>query len=136
VTSNALDAAAIAILFSTFFAAHTSGISCRQPPRSCACAVTVVAVLPIRHESLFIAVLGLLGARDAGAAVDGREPSDSSVRVLADAERGLAWVRLAKEVADFTVLIILTAIIVGLGDEVPASQLSSRWVMPNSPSSR
>jgi hypothetical protein len=62
-TANAMDAAAIAILFATFFAAHalwqlipaivTFGLLG---------VVTILAVLlSIRRESLFIAVLGLLG---------------------------------------------------------------------------
>jgi predicted membrane protein DUF2339 len=63
VTANALDAAAIAILFSTFFAAHALW---NLIPASVAFAllalVTAVAVLlSIRRDSLFIAVLGLLG---------------------------------------------------------------------------
>ena len=63
VTANAMDAAAIAILFSTFFAAHALW---NLIPAAVAFAllalVTAVAVLlSIRRESLFIAVLGLLG---------------------------------------------------------------------------
>ena len=63
VTANAMDAAAIAILFSTFFAAHALW---NLIPAAAAFAllalVTAVAVLlSIRRESLFIAVLGLLG---------------------------------------------------------------------------
>lgn len=66
VTANALDAAAIAILFSTFFAAHALW----DPPVIASSLatfvlmgmVTAIAVLlSIWHESLFIAVLGLLG---------------------------------------------------------------------------
>ena len=63
VTANALDAAAIAILFATFFAAHALW---NLIPADAAFAllalVTGVAVLlSIRRDSLFIAVLGLLG---------------------------------------------------------------------------
>ena len=62
-TANALDAAAIAILFSTFFAAHALW---NLIPSAVAFillgVVTAIAVLlSIRRESLFIAVLGLLG---------------------------------------------------------------------------
>ena len=62
-TANALDAAAIAILFSTFFAAHELW---HLIPSSVTFillgVVTALAVLlSIRRESLFIAVLGLLG---------------------------------------------------------------------------
>ena len=61
--ANAMDAAAIAILFATFFAAHSLW---NLIPASVAfgllALVTLTAVLlSIRHESLFIAVLGLLG---------------------------------------------------------------------------
>jgi len=63
VTANALDAAAIAILFSTFFSAHALW---NLIPTAAAfgllALVTAVAVLlSIRRDSLFIAVLGLLG---------------------------------------------------------------------------
>jgi uncharacterized membrane protein len=63
VTANALDAAAIAILFATFFAAHSLW---DLIPGTLTFAllgvVTALAVLlSIRRESLFIAVLGLLG---------------------------------------------------------------------------
>ena len=62
-TANAMDASAIAILFATFFAAHALW---NLIPGIVAFAllalVTAVAVaLSIRRESLFIAVLGLLG---------------------------------------------------------------------------
>ena len=63
VTANALDAAAIAILFATFFAAH---VLWNLIPSVAAfvllAVVTATAVLlSIRRDSLFIAVLGLLG---------------------------------------------------------------------------
>jgi len=63
VTANALDAAAIAILFSTFFAAHALWDLIPTTPTFLLLAlVTAVAVLlSIRRESMFIAVLGLLG---------------------------------------------------------------------------
>jgi uncharacterized membrane protein len=63
VTANALDAAAIAILFSTFFAAHALwGLIPASVTFALLALVTAVAVLlSIRRESLFIAVLGLLG---------------------------------------------------------------------------
>ena len=61
--ANALDAAAIAILFATFFSAHALW---NLIPALVAfvllAAVTAIAVLlSLRRESLFIAVLGLLG---------------------------------------------------------------------------
>jgi uncharacterized membrane protein len=62
-TANALDAAAVAILFATFFAAHALWHLIPAPVTFGLLAlVTAVAVLlSIRRQSLFIAVLGLLG---------------------------------------------------------------------------
>ena len=62
-TANALDAAAIAILFATFFAAHALwSLIPAAVAFALLAAVTALAVLlSIRRESLFIAVLGLLG---------------------------------------------------------------------------
>ena len=63
VTANALDAAAVAILFSTFFAAHALwNLIPAAVTFGLLIVVTALAVvLSIRRESLFIAVLGLLG---------------------------------------------------------------------------
>jgi uncharacterized membrane protein len=63
VTANALDAAAIAILFSTFFAAHSLwNLIPGVVAFGLLALVTALAVaLAIRRESVFIAVLGLLG---------------------------------------------------------------------------
>jgi uncharacterized membrane protein len=63
VTANAMDAAAVAILFATFFAAHALWDLIPTFATFVLLAiVTVVAVLlSIRRDSLFIAVLGLLG---------------------------------------------------------------------------
>jgi uncharacterized membrane protein len=62
-TANALDASAIAILFATFFSAHALWhLIGAVVAFGLLALVTVVAVtLSIRRESLFIAVLGLLG---------------------------------------------------------------------------
>ena len=62
-TANALDAAAIAILFSTFFAAHALwNLIPSLVTFVLLGVVTALAVLlSLRRESLFIAVLGLLG---------------------------------------------------------------------------
>jgi Predicted membrane protein (DUF2339) len=63
VTANALDAAAIAILFSTFFAAHAlwNLIPALVTFALLAMVTALAVLLSIRRESLFIAVLGLLG---------------------------------------------------------------------------
>ena len=62
-TANAMDAAAIAILFATFFAAHSLwNLISGTTAFGLLALVTLVAVLlSIRRDSLFIAVLGLLG---------------------------------------------------------------------------
>lgn len=62
-TANALDAAAIAILFATFFSAHALwGLISATVAFGLLALVTVTAVLlSVRHESLFIAMLGLVG---------------------------------------------------------------------------
>ena len=63
VTANALDAAAIAILFATFFAAHAlwNLIPSLAAFVLLAMVTATAVLLSIRRESLFIAVLGLLG---------------------------------------------------------------------------
>ena len=63
ITANALDAAAIAVLFSTFFAAHAlwNLIPSIAAFLLLALVTAVAVLLSIRRESLFIAVLGLLG---------------------------------------------------------------------------
>ncbi len=62
-TANALDAAAIAILFATFFAAHAlwNLIPATATFVLLAIVTAIAVLLSIRRESLFIAVLGLLG---------------------------------------------------------------------------
>ena len=62
-TANAMDAAAIAVLFATFFAAHALwNLIPAVVTFGLLGVVTALAVLlSIRRESLFIAVLGLLG---------------------------------------------------------------------------
>ncbi len=63
VTANAMDGAAIAILFATFFAARSQWnlISAGTAFGLLALVTLVAVLLSIRRDSLFIAVLGLLG---------------------------------------------------------------------------
>ncbi len=63
VTANALDAAAIAILFSTIFAANALWHLLGQLPTfGLMVLITAVAVLlSLRHDSAFVALLGLVG---------------------------------------------------------------------------
>ena len=95
VTANALDAASIAILFATFFAAHalwdlipttwTFGLLVL---------VTALAVmLSIRHDSRFIAVLGLLGGFATPALLStGQNRPVPLFTYLLLLNAGLAWV--------------------------------------------
>jgi uncharacterized membrane protein len=63
VTANALDAAAIAVLFSTFYAAHALWDLIPALPTFgfLALVAALAVILSIRRDSQFIAVLGLLG---------------------------------------------------------------------------
>ncbi len=63
VTANALDAAGLAILFATLFAAHARWgiLGLVATFVSLAAVATLAVVLAVRHDSTFIAILGLLG---------------------------------------------------------------------------
>jgi Predicted membrane protein (DUF2339) len=94
-TANALDGAAIAILFATFFAAHSLWNLISAPATFILLAiVTAVAVLlSIRRESLFIAVLGLLGGFATPALVStGENRPIPLFAYLLLLNVGLAWV--------------------------------------------
>jgi predicted membrane protein DUF2339 len=110
VTANALDAAAIAILFSTFFAAHAQW---NLIPASVTFAllaiVTALAVLlSIRRESLFIAVLGLLGGFSTPALLStGENRPIPLFAYLLLLNIGLSWVAYRKRWPVLTVLTLL-----------------------------
>ena len=113
-TANALDAAAIAILFSTFFAAHSlwdlipGGVAF-----GLLALVTAVAVLlSIRRESLFIAVLGLLGGFATPALLStGENRPIPLFAYLLLLNVGLAWVAYRQTWPVLTVLtLVLTTI--------------------------
>ena len=114
VTANALDAAAIAILFSTFFAAHAlwhlipAGVAF-----GLLALVTAVAVLlSIRRDSLFIAVLGLLGGFATPALLStGENRPIPLFAYLLLLNIGLAWVANRKR---WPVLTILTLVLTTL----------------------
>jgi uncharacterized membrane protein len=114
VTANALDAAAIAILFATFYAARALwGLIPPSVTFGLLVLVTVLAVtLSIRHESRFIAVLGLLGGFATPALLSTGEnrpiPLFTYLLIL---NAGLAWVAFKKGWPLLTILtLILTAI--------------------------
>jgi uncharacterized membrane protein len=121
VTADALDAAAIAILFSTFFAAHTlwklipdiGFVSSNVVTFGLLALVTALAVvLSIRHDSRFIAVLGLLGGFATPALLStGQNQPIPLFTYLLLLNVGLAWVAHKKGWPLLTILTLtLTAI--------------------------
>ena len=101
-TANALDAAAIAILFSTFFAAHALwNLIPSLVTFVLLGVVTALAVLlSLRRESLFIAVLGLLGGFATPALLStGENQPIPLFAYLMLLNIGLAWVALPADVA-------------------------------------
>jgi uncharacterized membrane protein len=100
VTANAMDASAIAILFSTFFAARALW-NLIEAPYAFALMVLVTAVavlLSIRRDSIFIALLGLVGGFATPALLstgENRPYSLFSYILLLNA--GLAWVAIKKK---------------------------------------
>jgi uncharacterized membrane protein len=114
VTANALDAAAIAILFSTFFAAHALwDLIPNLVTFGLLIVVTVLAVLlSIRHDSRFIAVLGLLGGFATPALLStGENQPIPLFTYLLLLNAGLAWVAFKKGWPLLTILtMVFTAI--------------------------
>ena len=112
--ANALDAAAIAILFATFFSAHALW---NLIPALVAfvllAGVTAIAVLlSLRRESLFIAVLGLLGGFATPALLStGENRPVPLFAYLVLLNVGLAWVAYKQTWPVLTVLtLILTTV--------------------------
>jgi hypothetical protein len=113
-TANALDAAAIAILFSTFFAAHALWhlIPASVAFGLLAVVTTLAVILSIRRESLFIAVLGLLGGFATPALLStGENRPIPLFAYLLLLNVGLAWVAYRQTWPVLTVLtLVLTTI--------------------------
>ena len=106
-TANALSAAGIVILFSTLFAAHTLWhLVGPAPTFALMVLVTVVAVvLAIRHDSLFIALLGLIGGFATPALLStGQDHPLGLFGYLLLLNAGLAWLALRKRWAVLSVL--------------------------------
>jgi uncharacterized membrane protein len=112
--ANALDAAAIAILFATFFAAHALwNLIPTLMTFALLAAVTAIAVLlSLRRESLFIAVLGLLGGFATPALLStGENRPVPLFAYLVLLNVGLAWVAHKQAWPVLTVLtLILTTV--------------------------
>ncbi|OFW07496.1 MAG: hypothetical protein A3H96_07095 [Acidobacteria bacterium RIFCSPLOWO2_02_FULL_67_36] len=110
VTANALDAAGVAILFATFFAAHAlwnlipGGVAF-----GLLAIVTAVAVLlSVRRASLFIAVLGLLGGFATPALLSSGENRPIALfAYLMLLNIGLAWVAYRQTWPLLTVLTLV-----------------------------
>jgi hypothetical protein len=99
ITANALGAAGIVALFSTFFAAHTLWHLLGPTPTFVLMVlVTAVAVgLSIRHDALFIALLGLVGGFATPALLSSGEDHPIGLfGYLLLLNAGLAWVALRK----------------------------------------
>jgi uncharacterized membrane protein len=107
VTANALDGAGIAILFSTAFASHALwhliGI---VPAFALMALVTAVAVaLSVRRDSVFIALLGLVGGFAAPALLStGEDRPIGLFGYLLLLNGGLAWLAYRKRWAYLSVL--------------------------------
>jgi hypothetical protein len=100
VTANAMDASAIAILFSTFFAARALwNLIGAVPAFLLMIIVTAVAVLlSIRRDSIFIALLGLVGGFATPALLStGENKPISLFTYILLLNAGLAWVATKKK---------------------------------------
>ena len=110
VTANALDGAGIAILFSTFFASHALWHLVDTVPAFVLMAlVTAVAVaLSIRRDSVFIALLGLVGGFATPALLStGEDRPFGLFGYLLLLNAGLAWVAYRKRWAFLSVLCLV-----------------------------
>src|SRR5512143_850335 len=99
VTANALDAAGLAILFATVFAGHARwNLVGLVPAFLLMAAVAALAVaLALRRDSLFIAVLGLLGGFATPALLSsGKDRPIELFSYLLLLNAALAWVALRK----------------------------------------
>ncbi|HEY7215977.1 MAG TPA: DUF2339 domain-containing protein [Thermoanaerobaculia bacterium] len=110
ITANALGAAGIVALFSTFFAAYTLWhLLGAVPTFVLMVLVTAVAVaLAIRHDALFIALLGLVGGFATPALLStGEDHPIGLFGYLLLLNAGLAWVALRKKWPVLSVLSLI-----------------------------
>ncbi|HEY6947861.1 MAG TPA: DUF2339 domain-containing protein, partial [Gemmatimonadales bacterium] len=107
VTANAMDAAGIVILFSTFFASHTLWhLLPALATFALLVLVTAVAVtLSIRRDSVFVALLGLVGGFSTPALLStGQDNAIGLFGYLLLLNAGLAWVAYRKRWVTLTAL--------------------------------
>ncbi|MBN1570696.1 MAG: DUF2339 domain-containing protein [Acidobacteria bacterium] len=112
-TANAMDASAIAILFATFFAAHSRwNLIGPLPAFGLMVLVAAVAVLlSIRRDSIFIALLGLAGGFATPALLStGDRPVPLFLYILL-LNAGLAWVAARKKWPLLTTLSLIFTVI-------------------------
>jgi uncharacterized membrane protein len=110
VTANALDAAGIAILFSTFFAGHALWhLIATVTAFTLMALVTALAVmLSLRRDSVFIALLGLIGGFATPALLaTGEDHPVGLFGYLLLLNAGLAWVAYRKKWAFLSVLSLI-----------------------------
>jgi uncharacterized membrane protein len=106
-TANALDGAGIAILFATFFAAYSFwNLIGAFPTFAMMALVTVVAVLlSLHHDSVFVALLGLVGGFATPALLStGEDRPIGLFTYLLLLNAGLAWVAYRKRWPHLTVV--------------------------------
>jgi len=99
VTANAMDASAIAILFATFYAGHVrweliEGITAFV---FMILVMAVAVLLSIRRDSIFIALLGLVGAFATPVMLSRAENPVSLFSYILVLNAGLAWVATKKK---------------------------------------
>ncbi len=114
VTANAMDASAIAILFSTFYAARALwNLIGAVPAFALLIIVTIVAVLlSIRRNSVFIALLGLVGGFATPALLStGENRPISLFTYILLLNAGLAWVATKKKWPLLTTLSLVFTVI-------------------------
>lgn len=107
VTANALDGAGIAILFATFFAAHSRWelIGPLTAFAMMALVTAVAVLLSLYHDSLFVALLGLVGGFATPALLaTGEDRAIGLFSYLLLLNAGLAWVAYRKRWPHLTVL--------------------------------
>lgn len=107
VTANALDASGIAILFSTFFAAHAlwNLLGALSTFGLMAMVTALAVLLSIRRDSVFVALLGLVGGFATPALLStGEDRPIGLFSYLLLLNGGLAWVAYRKRWPFLTVL--------------------------------
>ncbi len=103
ITANALDGAGIAVLFATFFSAHVLWQLMAVVPTFVAMALVAATavVLAIRRDSLFIALLGLVGGfATPFMLVVGPRPAAVALRLPRHPQRRSGLGRLPSRLAD------------------------------------